>query len=291
MQSPQPSTPNLQPSTVFVDTHCHIHDPEFSEKYDQTVDEIISDAKVEGVSTLICVGTDLKSSISAISFVMGRDSCYCSPAIHPHEVATHPLEKLFAELESLEKLIAENKSKIVAIGECGLDYYYHSDTVVRENQQKLLKKHIEIAIKHNLPLIFHIRDPKNQDIEVLGKAFKDFFAILDDYKNIRGVVHSFSAGSKELDGVLERGLYVGLNGIMTFTKQAHQLDMAKKVPGSRLLLETDAPFLTPAPFRGTMCKPKHLRAVAEFLSDLRDENLEDLARETTANARQLFSIN
>lgn len=279
------------PKIELIDTHCHIHDSEFSKKYDQTADEIIAEAKNDGVSTLICVGTDLPSSLSAISFVTGRESRYCSVAIHPHEVALHPLEKLLVELESLEKLIEENKSKIVAIGECGLDYYYHSDEDVRENQKKLLGKHIEIAKKHNLPIIFHIRDPKDQDINQLGSAFKDFFEILDKHKNIRGVVHSFSAGPQELKGALKRGLYIGLNGIMTFTKQAHQLDTAKKVPRSSLLLETDAPFLTPAPFRGTMCKPKHIVATAEFLSTLRDENLEDLAKETTANARQLFSIN
>lgn len=275
----------------LIDTHCHIHDPEFAEKYEESQDEIISEAKAEGVNALICVGTDFKSSISAISFVMGRDNCYCSLAIHPHETATHPLENLITELDSLEKLISENKSKIVAIGECGLDYYYHSDQSVRDSQKKLLEKHLEIAKKHDLPVIFHIRDPKDQDIDKLGLAFKDFFEIIDKHKNVRGVVHSFSAGLQELDGVLERGLYVGLNGIMTFTKQAHQLDSAKMVPRGRLLLETDAPFLTPAPFRGTMCKPKHVVATAEFLSELRDEKLEDLAKETTANARQLFSIN
>jgi len=275
----------------LIDTHCHIHDSEFSKNFDQTLDEIIADAKNDGVSTLICVGTDLKSSISAVSFVMGRDNCYCSLAIHPHETAEYPVDKLIAELESIEKLIVENKTKIVAVGECGLDYFYHSDQNVRESQKKLLIQHIEIAKKHDLPMIFHIRDPKDQDINRLGLAFKDFFDIIDIHKNIRGVVHSFSAGLQELNGVLERGLYVGLNGIMTFTKQAHQLDSAKMVPRGRLVLETDAPFLTPAPFRGTMCKPKHIHATAEFLSQIRGENLEDLARETTANARKLFSIN
>jgi TatD DNase family protein len=274
----------------FFDTHCHIHDPEFASNYDQTIEEIIADAKSVGVSTLICVGTDLASSLSAISFAIGRDSCYCSLAIHPHEVAAHPLERLIAELDNLEMLIKENKSKIVAIGECGLDYYYHVDEKTRAGQKTLLIKHLDIATKHNLPVIFHIRNPKDTPEDSLGKAFADFFEIIDKYKKITGVVHSFSAGLEELNGVLERGLYVGLNGIMTFTKQRSQLQAAKMVPSSKMVLETDAPFLTPAPFRGTMCKPKHLRQTAEFLSDLRGESLEELAKYTTENAKALFGI-
>ncbi|MDO8266091.1 MAG: TatD family hydrolase [Candidatus Saccharibacteria bacterium] len=278
------------PKLELFDTHCHIHESEFAQKYTESQEELIDEAKGEGVNTLMCVGTDLKSSIEAVSFVQGREGCYCSLAIHPHEVAEHDLKLLLSELESFENLINEGQDKIVAIGECGLDYYYHVDEETRSGQKTLLIKHLDIATKHNLPVIFHIRNPKETPEDSLGKAFEDFFEIIDEYKKIRGVVHSFSAGPEELKGVLERGLYVGLNGIMTFTKQRSQLQAASMVPSNKMVLETDAPFLTPAPFRGTMCKPKHLRQTAEFLSKLRGESLEEVAKYTTENAKALFGI-
>jgi TatD DNase family protein len=130
-----------------------------------------------------------------------------------------------------------------------------------------------------LPLIFHVRE-----------AFDDFFSTYDQYKGLRGVVHSFSADTRVLDKILSRGLYIGLNGIMTFTKDQKQLEAAKAVPLNRLLLETDAPYLTPVPFRGKICEPKYVRVTAEFLSHLRGETLEELAAATTRNAAELFKL-
>src|SRR5690606_9318752 len=135
------------------------------------------------------------------------------------------------------------------------------------------------AAEHDLPLIFHVRE-----------AFKDFWSIFDDFRGLRGVVHSFTSDKRDLEQILSRGLYVGLNGIMTFTKRTEQLEAAKSVPLDKLVLETDAPFLTPTPFRGKICEPKHVRTVGEFLADLRGEKLEDLAAATTANARKLFKL-
>jgi len=122
------------------------------------------------------------------------------------------------------------------------------------------------------------------------RAFDDFWRIFDDYQGIRGVIHSFSASQKELEAILKRNLYVGLNGIMTFTKDEAQLAAAKAVPIDRLLLETDAPFLTPAPERGTICRPKHVRATAEFLAGVRGESLQHIASIPTQNACSLFAL-
>ena len=122
------------------------------------------------------------------------------------------------------------------------------------------------------------------------QSFDEFWPVFDHYKGLRGVVHSFSSNMAEMEQILSRGLYVGLNGIMTFTKDQQQLEAAKCVPLSNLLLETDAPFLTPAPFRGKVGESKYVRTTAEFLAGLRGEDLNALAAATTANAKELFGI-
>jgi len=267
----------------IIDTHCHIHDPEFTQKYDISVQQIIDDAAAEGVTQFICVGTSVQSSQEAVDFVADRNGAYASLAIHPHEAESMQLQDIESEFKKIAAIAASGNKKIVAIGECGLDYYYHETQEVRDRQKALFCKHIDLALKHDLPLIFHIRS-----------AFDDFFAILDDYalkgKKIRGVVHSFSAGTAELQGCVQRDLFVGLNGIMTFTKEETQLAAAKAVPLKNMLLETDAPFLTPKPFRGKMCQLKHVVVTGQFLADLRSESLETIAAATTTNARSLFSL-
>lgn len=270
----------------FIDTHCHIHEVGAVQTSEQSVAQkwadagknnpeiIIADAKKAGVQGFICVGTTPEDSEIAIRFVQDRPDCYVSIGIHPHEAEKYIGNK--KQLQLLGDLVNESK-KVVAVGECGLDYYYlHS---AREDQKRLLRLQIELAVEHNLPLIFHVRD-----------AFEDFWPIFDSYNGLRGVLHSFTADSRVLKQALSRGLYIGLNGIMTFTKNEEQLLMAKTVPLDSLLLETDAPFLTPTPFRGTICEPKHVRLTAEFLSALRGEPLERLTARTTANAKELFSL-
>jgi TatD DNase family protein len=278
----------------LVDTHCHIHDSEFEVKYEKSQDELISEAHTEGISKLICVGTDYNSSAEAVEFVKFRTGCFASLGIHPHEVAKNKINDLLAQVERFKPLLDENRDNTIAIGECGFDYYYHTTEEARNQQKMLFRSQIELALQYQLPIIFHIRNGNPQSGATVktfsNSAFEDFFQILDEYEGIRGVVHSFSAGVDELKGCLDRGLYIGLNGIMTFSKQTDQLEAAKMVPLDRLVLETDAPFLTPAPFRGRMCEPKHVFVTASFLSEIRGESLKDLAKSTTANAQKLFGI-
>lgn len=268
----------------LIDTHCHIHAA--GKKGGEEVtrlrwrkagksdpDEMIRDALKASVTGFVCVGTDAADSRLAIEFVSERDNCWATVGIHPHEASKYIGHK--EALDSFALLVSE--PKVVAIGECGLDYFYtHSP---KEAQIDILKFQLGIAQKHNLPMVFHVRE-----------AYDDFWPIVDQYKGIRGVIHSFSATGKELVQIMERDLYVGLNGIMTFTKETEQLEAAKALPLQKLLLETDAPFLTPNPFRGTICQPKHVRVTAEFLSELRGESLESLAAASTQNARDLFNI-
>lgn len=253
----------------FIDTHCHIHFPD----YQLDPEAAIASAAAVGVTKLMAVGCTLPDSKGAVEFAARHDNIWASIGLHPHEgsVYVHDHEAL----QQFHNLA--NKPKVVAIGETGLDYHYmHSS---KEDQEKLLRLQLDIAVEHDLPLIFHVRN-----------AFDDFWKIFDHYKGLKGVVHSFSAGSKELDEILARNLYVGLNGIMTFTKDAEQMEAAKRVPLTKLLLETDAPFLTPVPYRGTICEPKHVLNTAEFLARLRGEDLEHVAKASTANAEVLFKI-
>ena len=268
----------------FTDTHCHIHEalqPDKAGTATQKLwakagnpnpNDIIARAKTDGVNRMVCVGTTLADSELAVQFVQDRPSCWASIGIHPHEAKDHLEGEIWRQFASLA-----TEPKVVAVGECGLDYYYEHSP--KKAQADILRRQLELALTHDLPMIFHVRD-----------AFADFWKIFDEYEGVRGVIHSFTAGQKELDEVLARGLHVGLNGIMTFTKSEAQSAAAKAVPLERMLLETDAPFLTPNPYRGTICEPKHVRITADFLAQIRQEPLEIIARATTQNAKQLFKI-
>lgn len=267
----------------LVDSHCHIqaigvgsasdHTSELWTKLGLSADQVIERAHGEGVNTLICVGCDLEDSARATAFVKHRTGCFASIGIHPHEASRYCRDE--QKKDAFAGLIGQ--AKVVAIGECGLDYFYnYSDPV---DQEAILRFQLELAIEHQLPVIFHVRE-----------AFSDFWPIFDQYKGVRGVLHSFSDNQKELDRAIERGLFLGVNGIASFTKDPLQLAMYKSIPNSRLLLETDSPYLTPVPYRGSINEPKYVRTIVNCLSDLRGEGSDELAKTTSANAHLLFAL-
>lgn len=267
----------------LVDTHCHIQSAglqngervtrELWAKSDLTGDQLVANAVAEGVTRLICVGCDLADSQLAIDFVKSRENCWASIGVHPHEAIAY-----IGQQGKLDEFAAlATAEKVVAVGECGLDYFYEHSP--KEAQIEVLKFQLELAKQHDLPLIFHVRE-----------AFDDFWPIFDAVGGLKGVLHSFTDSQKNLDEAIKRGLYIGVNGIATFTKDLKQLQMYQAVPLQKLLLETDAPFLTPTPYRGTINEPKRVGVIAEFMANLRAEHLDQLARATTANARALFGI-
>jgi len=272
----------------LFDTHCHIHemmrrttpvyDKWHSDGAERMPEGVIHAACDAGVKRMLCVGTTLADSELAVEFVAERDGLWASIGIHPHEAHDH----LSAATKSQFKALLKDgplACKIVAIGECGLDYFY--DHSPREAQVELLKFQIELALEYDLPLSFHVRE-----------AFDDFWPILESYSGakIRGVLHSYTDNAANLERAVKHGLFLGVNGIVTFTKNEAQRVIYRTIPQHLLLLETDAPFLTPVPFRGKICEPKHVREAAEYLADLRGVHLEDLASATTANARALFKV-
>ena len=267
----------------FVDTHCHIQSLGQKRGEDNTiklwhksglfVDEVIKNAQEDNVSKLICVGCDLEDSKLAINFVQQSPNLYSSIGIHPHEARNYVGKAKF--LNEFSKLAKEEK--VVSIGECGLDYFYsHSEP---SDQAELLRFQLNLAQETGLPVIFHVRE-----------AFDDFWPIFDSYKGIKGVLHSFTDSVQTLELALARGLFIGVNGIATFAKKAEEQAMFKSIPLEYLLLETDSPYLTPAPYRGTINEPKHIVTVAKYLSGIKEISLEEIARKTSANADLLFAL-
>jgi TatD DNase family protein len=253
----------------LVDTHCHLHFVDYPLEPEQT----LVDAAKDGVKKVIAVGCTLEDSRAAVEFAANHENVWAAIGLHPHEGVVYVNDsKALQEFRELA-----NRPKVVAIGETGLDYHYNHSP--KKDQLALLRFQLDLAVEYNLPVIFHVRE-----------AFDDFWHVFDSYKGLRGVIHSFSSNTADLDQILSRGLYVGINGIITFTKDQNQLKAAKQIPLDRLLLETDAPFLTPAPFRGKVGESKYVRTVAESLANLRGEDLEELAAATTTNAKELFKL-
>lgn len=252
---------------MLIDTHCHIHEKDFP----FSIEDTMARAHNAGVHRVFCVGTDERSSYLATELSEKRDDVFAIVGVHPHE-AKHGCSKI-------EQIIKDSssKGKVIGVGEIGLDYFYNHSS--REEQIKTLEEQIDIALRHDLPIAFHVRD-----------AFDDFWPIYNNFKGIKGELHSFTDSASNLQRALTEGLLIGVNGISTFTKDESQVEVFDSVPLSSILLETDAPFLTPAPFRGKINEPAHVRLVADWHASRRGISLDDIARATTENANKLFNI-
>lgn len=254
---------------MLIDTHCHIHWPD----YGLDVEEVIKRAHAAGVEKMICVGTDQQDSKLAIEFAKKHPGIYATVGIHPH----------YAEnsINGLEDLIKQNLDSIVAIGEIGLDYY--RNPCPHEVQIDLLRQQIKLALKYNLPIIFHVRE-----------AFEDFWKVFDEFlsagQGIKGVLHSFTDSAENLQKCLDKGLFIGINGYSTFTKSEAQKQMYASVPVVKMILETDAPFLTPVPFRGKINEPAYVKNIAEYHGVAHSVSLDEVSAITTKNARDLFNF-
>ena len=245
---------------MLIDTHCHIHESD----YPLLVSDVLQRAHSAGVDKFICVGTSEQSSVEAVRFAGEHDNAFAAVGVHPHDTKDG-----YGQIAHLAK------QNVVAIGEVGLDYYYNHSP--RDVQIAALEAQIQIALDNNLPIIFHVRE-----------AFDDFWPLFDNFHGIRGVLHSFTDTQDNLDKAFTRGLYVGVNGISTFTKDPAQQKMYAVVPLERMLLETDAPFLTPTPYRGTINEPAFVSEVAKFHAKIRGIQPDEVAAATTTNATTLF---
>ena len=250
---------------MLIDTHCHIHDLD----YPLDIKTILKNAQDKNVQKLICIGTDVENSRLAINFVLNQDNMFASVGVHPNEA-----QKGYKEIETLFDV---NNKSIIAVGEIGLDYHYKYSS--RDIQIKALESQIEMALRHNLPIIFHVRE-----------GFDDFWPIFDNFHGIRGVLHSFTDKSFNACQGLNRGLYIGIGGFSTFAKDESQKMMFASLPLDKILLETDAPFLTPVPLRGKVNEPAYVSSIAEHQAAIRKISFEEVANTTTANACALFKL-
>lgn len=261
---------------MLIDTHAHLHFPDYTDD----LEEVLQNAGDNNVVKIITVGTDLASSQAAVALAQNPKydisktgmEIFATVGLHPHDAKSG--SSVLGELANLAK---KNQNEIVAIGECGLDYYRNLSS--RKDQKKAMLAQIDLAQELDLPIIFHVRD-----------AWDDFFETLSGYKNIRGVIHSFTGGPREVERANRLGLYFGLNGIVTFSKDQNQLAAAKMIPINKLLLETDCPYLSPAPTRGKRNEPASIALIAKFLADLRGVDFNNFATQTTTNAKRLFDI-
>lgn len=262
---------------MLVDTHCHIHEP-----YELPLEETFERSHEATVTQMICVGTSEESSRQAVQFVTQYKGVYASIGVHPHESSDgYGVIAELADAAAVQDEAAQKgkgmPSKLVAVGEIGLDYFYtHSP---REVQIEALKAQIEVALRHDLPIIFHVRE-----------AFDDFWPIFEAYEGIRGVLHSFTDSKENMEKAVAKGLYIGVNGISTFTKSDEQKAMFDAIPLNHLLFETDAPFLTPTPYRGKVNEPAYVKVIAEFHAQRRGISFEEISEATSQNARTLFHL-
>jgi TatD DNase family protein len=253
---------------MLVDHHCHLDFPDFAPELDQ----VVARAREAGVGTMVTISTRIREFDKVLAVAERFDDVYCSVGTHPHNAH----EELDIPLEKLIELTRH--PKVVAVGEAGLDYYYKHSTP--EAQAEGFRRHIAAARETGLPLEIHTRD-----------ADDDTIAILED-EHAKGafpaVLHCFTGGRKLAMRALDLGLYVSFSGVITFKKNDALREIARDVPLDRLLVETDAPFLAPDPFRGKRNEPSYVVRTAAALATVKGISNEELARATSDNFFRLY---
>ena len=255
---------------MIFDTHCNLNDEILLPR----VEEVINDAKEAGVDRFLVVGWDKESGLCAIRLAEQYDCVYAAIGFHPENI----FDMQDGDFEELMKNI--NHPKVVAVGEIGLDYYWEKDPLKREIQKEWFIKQIEFANEHHLPISVQNRD-----------AFNDCLSILKEHKPLYGgVMHCYSGSVESLKDVLDLGMYIGLGGPVTFTNAKTPKEVAEVVPLDKLVVETDCPYLSPHPLRGTVNEPKNLRWIIDEITRLKGMSKKHLMYVVYNNSLELFKI-
>lgn len=248
----------------MIDTHAHINTKEF----DNRLDEVLMNAKLNGVDKILVVGMDTYHNLRAIELASTFDNLYASVGIHP--------TSLGGQVKELLPLFKHKK--VVAVGETGIDLYWDKSNL--DEQIKYFTEQIELAISLNLPIIVHTRN-----------SFNEAYECLLPYKGkIKGVFHSFSSDIEDAKKAIELGFLIGISGVVTFKKATELHEIVEKIDISHMILETDSPYLAPVPFRGKMNEPGYTKYVLETVSKIKNMKIHEVDKITTLNAMKLFQL-
>ncbi len=253
---------------MIIDSHCHLdYEPMFS-----NLNEVIERAKKKGVQFMLTISVTDKKYNVILDIINKHSIVYGTYGIHPHEAKNHnEITK-----DTIIKNIKRSK-KIIGIGETGLDFYYkHSD---KNNQVKVFEEHIKASIESNLPLIVHSRNAEELTLSILKKYSKN---------NLKILMHCFTGSKKFAEKLLELNAYFSASGIVTFKKSDDLKDTFKSIPLENILIETDAPYLSPEPLRGKSNEPSHVVHTAQYLANLKDLKFDDFCNLTSKNFFKLF---
>jgi TatD DNase family protein len=264
----------------LTDTHCHL----YFRQYQNDLDEVISRAVAVGLERILIPGVDLVTSLQAIQLADSHQIIYSAVGVHPNSGLSWKQDSL----SKLDSLAAH--PKVVAIGEIGLDYY--REQAPRDLQQAILKEQLNLASEKGLPVILHVRNTSEDD----RQCMTDMLEILDDWVtgssapgSRSGVMHSFSGNIQESQRAVQAGFYLGIVGFVTFKNAGHILDVIRECDHTRLLVETDGPFISPHPRRGKRNEPAHVRYIVDKISEIVGITSEAAAQQTAANAKVLFN--
>jgi TatD DNase family protein len=253
----------------LIDSHCHLNYPGLAERQD----EVLASARARGVEGFLNISTRQSEWSAVVGAAERNMDVWATVGVHPHEADSHP------DLGSAALVAAASHQRVIAIGECGLDYHYNNSE--RGAQKERFEAHIEAARQSRLPLVVHTRDAEEDTAEILGRAVRE--------GGVTGVLHCFTGTESLARKALDLGFYISLSGIVTFKNARELQDVGKWLPSDRILVETDSPFLAPVPHRGRTCEPAFVSDTAAFVANLRGEDPDVLAEATTANFFRLFS--
>jgi TatD DNase family protein len=252
----------------LIDSHCHLNYEGLVERQP----EVLANARARGVSGFLNISTRQREWGDIIAVAEREPDVWASVGVHPQEADAHP------DLGAAALVEGADHPRVIAIGECGLDYYY--DKSDRAAQRERFQAHIDAARETGLPLVVHTREAEADTAQMLEQAVKE--------GGVTGVLHCFTGSAELARKGLDLGFYISLSGIVTFKNAADLQHTARKLPLDQMLVETDSPFLAPVPHRGQKCEPAFVADTAAFVAELRGDDPEELAAATTANFFKLF---